>query len=351
MTSKRHFKKLDAIRGAACLYVLAHNTVYVLYGNGLLPQEAKIFFFAGSEAVMAFFMLSGFLIFYSFRRYSQQDFKTYLSRRFIRIYIPLLISFLVSMAIAQFNGHLQAAFSWRETIGNLILLQDFSQVKPGTWFNPFFGNLPLWSLSYEWWCYILFYPFYRYLPQKTSRLYVVLGFSMLCYLVYVWIPNTASLIGAHLIIWWCGGEVATIFDRDRRFSWNNLRPIFICLTTMTALSFSTVLAAEEIRFGHYPFLIFRHFFSASVACAVGLFWYRKKFAYFDLMFGKFAKLAPISYALYILQFPILFQWNLRPHIPQTWLIVAIKVVVLFALSYLIDVKLQPLVNKWTRSRL
>ena len=58
------FEKLDAIRGAAAMYVMACHWVLDSTTN---PYLRLMFKFA-QEAVIAFFLLSGFVIFISFKR-------------------------------------------------------------------------------------------------------------------------------------------------------------------------------------------------------------------------------------------------------------------------------------------
>ena len=80
-------QKLEAIRGFSALYVVFFH---------MLPQEiiflginVGFLFRFGSEAVIMFFILSGFVIKYSWEKSSNKSFKKYFLRRFLRIYIPL----------------------------------------------------------------------------------------------------------------------------------------------------------------------------------------------------------------------------------------------------------------------
>ena len=77
-------------------------------------------------------------------------------------------------------------------IENICMLQDLSTGKPSTWIEPFMGNTPLWSLSYEWWFYILFIPVYFYISKKNQFVVVALS-SSISLLIYLIIPNQVSL--------------------------------------------------------------------------------------------------------------------------------------------------------------
>jgi peptidoglycan/LPS O-acetylase OafA/YrhL len=340
-----HLKKLDSLRGLASLYVVLHNLVYGLYGLNLISEGWKLFFFAGQEAVMLFFILSGFVIYLSTHQ-KNLDFRSFFVRRFRRIYFPFVLSILLSILIFYFNGNLADKFSWKELLGNLLLLQDFGRVKPGNWFSPFLGNLPLWSLSYEWWFYMLFYPLYKFLP-KSKRLYIILAFSAASYLIYTAYPNHICLVGSYLIIWWCGVELATCFC-EGKFSFKQVQIITISLSLMMFLSLLPILQVQEIKFGVYPFLVFRHFSAALLMIWVGFFWYQHNFYCFDRLLGIFAKLAPISYAIYIFHFPILVQLNLTPIFNNFYLEYFLKSCLLFSLAYITEIKLQPVINRWLK---
>jgi peptidoglycan/LPS O-acetylase OafA/YrhL len=94
--------------------------------------------------------------------------------------------------------------------------------------------------------------------------------------------------------------------------------------------------------------MFRHFFFAFLVVLLGLLWYRHKLIYFNKTIAIFGIIAPISYGLYIFHFPILEQWNLTPYIPNLFIQYIIKFVTLFGLAYLVEIKLQPLVNQWIK---
>ncbi|NJN20097.1 MAG: succinyl transferase OpgC [Leptolyngbya sp. RL_3_1] len=64
--------RLEAIRGLAALYIVVSHVL----GN-------EYFFLRfGQEAVMIFFMMSGFVIEYSFQNSRYQNFKSYFKKRF-----------------------------------------------------------------------------------------------------------------------------------------------------------------------------------------------------------------------------------------------------------------------------
>lgn len=342
----KHLEKLDGIRGFAAIYVVLYHFVGQVK---ILPTFVeKALFSFGQEAVILFFLLSGFVIYISIARSSKTTFRSYFIKRFRRIYFPFFISIIVSLLVFYLNGNLAKAFSWQEFIGNLAMLQDFTGVKPGGWVRNFLDNYPLWSLSYEWWFYLLFFPCYFVFKDYKPRIYFVLAFSAICFIIYANFPNKAALTFAYFIIWWCGLEAADVYLRERRFTLNNMKPVIFSLLFMSILVALPILTAEKIQFGFYPFLIFRHFFASLIAVAIGLFWYKYKLLYFDNIFGIFTTIAPISYGLYVLHYPILIQLNLNSYISNQWLDYGIKFALIIGLAYLTEIKLQPLVNKWLK---
>ncbi|HBL13406.1 MAG TPA: acyltransferase [Cyanobacteria bacterium UBA11162] len=346
MAQKIYLKKLDAIRGFAASYiVITHWMPSLMFVPEIIH---KGFFSFGQEIVMLFFLLSGFGIYLSFYRNPDLGFKSYFIRRFRRIYFPFLLALLLSIVIVYLNGKVLNTFPWRELIGNLLMVQDISELKPGTWVEPFLGNLPLWALSYEWWFYLLFYPCYKFLFKNPNRIYFILLFSFVSYLTYLIIPNQASLIFSYFIVWWCGLEAAEVFIRQRRFTFTNMKSIMFCLVFMSTLAAIPVLAADQIRFGYYPFLIFRHFVAAFLAIFIGLLWYSKRLIYFDTILGIFTVVAPISYGIYLFHYPLLIRWELSSYLSNVWIVYSIKFALILGLAYLTEVKLQPLVNRWIK---
>src|SRR5207244_10713835 len=93
-SSKGKLYRLEAIRGLAAIYVL-FNYVFIK-GPVINGKDYSFLFHFGQEAVILFFLLSGFVIEYSFQKSTDKSFKLYFLKRFLRIYIPLLLIFVVN---------------------------------------------------------------------------------------------------------------------------------------------------------------------------------------------------------------------------------------------------------------
>ena len=157
MKPSKHFFWLDWMRFiAAFMVVVCHARGYNWVDFGNLPKSEQIFpirlFFAltraGLEWVVVFFVLSGFLVGGGVIRRTLDrtfDFSSFAIDRVSRIWVPLIPALILSLVIALVTGY---AVSIAELLGNIFALQ-------GIFFQNFAHNMPLWSLSYEVWFYII----------------------------------------------------------------------------------------------------------------------------------------------------------------------------------------------------
>jgi peptidoglycan/LPS O-acetylase OafA/YrhL len=187
------FAYFDWLRGLAALMVLLNHCQQFLFItqkheelNLLNPWLAGFYFLStlGRESVIVFFILSGFFISSSIlrlREKNQWSWPDYLLKRMSRLYIVLIPALLLTtlwdrLGVALFSstgiyqglnkhmypylGYPQQELGLQFLLGNAFFLQGIS--LPVFSFNhfptfPTFGsNEPLWSLSYEFWYYLLF---------------------------------------------------------------------------------------------------------------------------------------------------------------------------------------------------
>lgn len=180
---------LDAARGAAASVVLiGHLRIFFVKGMAAPPQsrasasvgatprnvdapvEKKVFGFA-HEAVMLFFVLSGFLVGGSVIRMLRQhqwSWKRYLVHRTVRLWMVLIPALILGYTLDRIGLHyflgqgtvydvgplaqgwdLLARLTPLTILGNLFFLQ-------GRYVSPLGTNNPLWSLGYEFWYYMAF---------------------------------------------------------------------------------------------------------------------------------------------------------------------------------------------------
>lgn len=166
-TIRDRFPSLDGLRGVAAFVVLAHHTAMILPGmaaayTGLAAPAAGSatwwFSFtplrlltAGSEAVIVFFVLSGFVLTLPVLRSPAFDWLSYYPRRLIRIGLPAVASVLFAFALLLLVPRVVGA-------GVSPWLASF-HIDPVTWrvlaaaLDPFSAdhriNGPLWSIYWE----------------------------------------------------------------------------------------------------------------------------------------------------------------------------------------------------------
>ena len=89
MDSSDKLWRLDALRGFAATYVVLHHIMpRDLSWGGI---DLSLAFRCGQEAVILFFLLSGFVINLSYQRSRDKRFLRFFARRFLRIYVPLVL--------------------------------------------------------------------------------------------------------------------------------------------------------------------------------------------------------------------------------------------------------------------
>lgn len=237
-------------------------------------------------------------------------------------------------------------FSIKDLLGNLLMLQDFETGKPGNIVNPFLGNTPLWSLSYEWVFYLLFPFVFPVIKGKSNRVHVIGFFSVINLLVYILFPNHIFIVFAYFLIWWTGLEIAEYFVGTGGLSKIKTIIIYylISILLLAIVSFTDYRHEHTVKPGIYPYLLLRHS-CFGLVCLIISVYFTKISKFIAALIKPFASIAPISYGIYILHYPILVQshFGFSPLIE-----LACKVPMVLALAYLVEMILQPRVNKILR---
>ena len=154
---------LDAARFLAAVSVLLYHTWTIFYPDSPIKWP-------GHEAVVIFFVLSGFVIAHATDRPSV-TWRVYLQHRAARIlpvaYAALLLS--VVMAFVVPPGGAMFELVWKPLVANLAFLAQSAHVNLGPVYNA-----PMWSLNYEVWYYIIF-GLWLYAPANRRLLFVALA--------------------------------------------------------------------------------------------------------------------------------------------------------------------------------
>jgi peptidoglycan/LPS O-acetylase OafA/YrhL len=318
---------LDLSRSLAASYVVLHH---LALARGWAEHGGPLFRL-GQEAVLLFFLLSGFVIFANERRRALSP-RGYYLRRLRRIYPALLAAMLVSTAVALDNGSFAHLFRWTDLAATLASLQDIRS-KPGVIADPYLAHYPLWSLSYEVAFYLVFplvLAAWRRAPQRTN---MIVGVSCCAsYLLFALWPNHFALVAAYFLVWWCGAMAADAYLRGG----SDLRAFLLPLAWLAALcavAAATVLAVGYSGPGNYPFLPLRHFAFALVTLVALSSPLGRRIARACLpLAAPAAACASISYGLYVLHYPLLAQWERARSLPG----LAGALVLLILCAWLVD---------------
>ena len=339
MKSQR-LDKLEAVRGFAAMYVVFFH---------LLPQKIYLFglnvgylFRFGSEAVIVFFVLSGFVINYTYSKSNDKSFKIYFSRRFVRVYIPLLFIFLLAYLIKCLSVNGVANPEWKILIGNLFMLQDVISQKPNVIVPSYMANGVLWSLSYEWWFYMLFF----FLATKfkgdnlNKAVYVFTIFAALSYLIYPFIVNRVIM---YFAIWWVGVIFSDLYIQNKAINFKSIKPITIVLFIIISIlsinmalnfSYTKVYSYPLVA---YPFIELRNFIFAIIVMFGAIIWKNLKWIGFDLLIGKFKYFAPFSYVIYISHHYLVIEASYLHFLNNVIIEHTLYILIMLTFSYLLEV--------------
>jgi len=296
------FQRLEAVRGFAAFYVcLTH--VFKLDGMALSSRIALSF---GQEAVMLFFILSGFVIRWATgKQDGGEGFGRYFVKRFIRIYSVwgCAITALCLITRAEM-GHFvpQPAGRW---LGNLLMLQDWRHGKPAVICDPLYGDTPLWSLHYEWWFYMLF-PLVNALAAARWKIHAVGGMAVANAILYAFLPNPVSRLFMYLSIWWIGVHAAECLKASGAVQLKDLRiPLgYVAMAAIPGLcvTYHWWRIGKRLGLGIHPVAEPRHLLGAVVLVCLAFGWRRLGWIGFSNTFGRFAFIAPISFSLYVIHY-------------------------------------------------
>jgi len=238
---KRYIMIAEAGRGFAALYVFVFHIIQ--YANlkaimsvGTLPYYLVMFFGNyGHEAVLFFFLLSGFSIHYTSIDRPLGTFSGVLRyyylriRRIYPIYILAIILTLVllylgySLFPSEYASEIHA-IDGKVVMYNLAFLADRYYIE-GIFAQALPTNGPLWSLSYEV-LYYLIYPLYWLINRRLGQKGAMISFALLSILCITYTrhfeANHFTNVLSLYVIWVMGANVAQLLrsaERSRRSCW------------------------------------------------------------------------------------------------------------------------------------
>jgi len=145
---------LTPLRGIAALGVaIFHFQVYLIR---FIDKDKSMFVDKLYLMVDLFFIMSGFLILHVYReqfveKISMASFKKFIVARFARVYPLHLITLLLLISLYFLQRYdLDSFYNLHAIASHIFLLHSFPLNNELTW------NVPSWSISAEWWAYMLF---------------------------------------------------------------------------------------------------------------------------------------------------------------------------------------------------
>lgn len=147
---------LDVVRFAAALTVLLTHLAYPRFSGGMLLPWRSF----GNDAVMVFFVLSGYVIAYT-AAHRDHDLGSYALNRCARLYSVALPAIVLTIVLDQLGRWwapvLYQGFKYQDSEPLMRVLRGLS-FSNEWWLASWrlFSNGPYWSLGYEAWYYVLF---------------------------------------------------------------------------------------------------------------------------------------------------------------------------------------------------
>lgn len=308
--SKVHYHWIDWLRFLAAFGVLTghlRGVIWTEWGGLEASSRSPVAFVAfglsrlGYEAVIVFFVISGFLV--GGRMVERVLAGTFNLRSFVvdrctRIYVPLVPALLFAGAVALICGE---RLSVRDFALNLLGLQGVAAPV-------FAGVSPLWSLSYEIWFYVL--------AGAAAAMHIRRGAgAQWAFLAMAMSLGIFTKLSAGLLFCWLLGAVAYPLSRESRTKRRWLLLIAV-LATLLGVLFCQ-MTADSVSWQRFDLpawlpalpvssLILAVGISILVACLAPM---RPSIPLLSKVDWLGTRLASFSYTLYLTHYPVLLLWG------------------------------------------
>ena len=192
MTASKYLNNLTPMRGIAALLTVIYH-VDLMIGNGgdmLVKQSQSMVLSRMYLMVDFFFILSGFIMFYVYGKMfasnvNKASFKKFTVARFARVYPLHFFTFCYCIVLFFISGRigipknpvLQIENSSFSMLTNTLLLHSMN------FHNWFSWNHASWSISVEWWAYMLFPFLVAPISNMHSSKKIII--AMLCFIGYL----------------------------------------------------------------------------------------------------------------------------------------------------------------------
>jgi peptidoglycan/LPS O-acetylase OafA/YrhL len=300
VTNSERFESLDAWRGVCALLIALYHYVYSL------PSGLRDIGFVHNSYLFVdfFFVLSGFVIFHTYRQRIDSDLAalTFVIRRFGRVWpahmaaLVGLVIILLIVAMLPHPNHLNVNFNDGEYSGRAFLLQVFLLNAMGltgatTW------NGPAWSIGAEFYTYLLFACVV--LLWRRWLIIVSLALSLLALAVIMWrapvYMNSTWDYGFLRCVagFFAGGVAYNVHER--------CRVVPLKFATVVEIVSLAVVVLLVVSAGENPNAVSARSLAAPVvfAAAILIFARERGFISLVLKLAPFRQVARYSYSIYI----------------------------------------------------
>lgn len=239
-----NLKALDALRGVLAVCVLFGHARWLLWAGhaewfASSPQWweyplafASAAFRYGYEAVMVFFVLSGFFIHLPIARdisgggSGVLDIRDFARRRFLRLVPPYALALIITLIVDTLGRSIYPALYEARTgdplLDSNVAVMNYTTesvlpallLLPGSLGSHYGTNGPLWSLAFEV-LYYLAYPIWLWLRMR-SAVAAYMGVPVACLLLKMFLPQS---FGASVLslwpLWIAGAGLCELLCRGR----------------------------------------------------------------------------------------------------------------------------------------
>lgn len=219
MLNKNHINSLTSTRFFAAMFVLAmHFSDYFIFPEFIQPLIRM-----GGIGVTYFFILSGFVLYYSYGKkfeqgFSKLDLKNFFIARFFRIYPAYLLALLLVTVVHFFARDIFGLKSilspdlFTSWLINLFALQSLT----ASTLAHMYWNAPSWSISTEFAFYLIFPFFLRYFSSRFNSIFLMIVGVVLFILTWS-LLRTLVVFGG--FAGWFDKLVWIDYVSDRHFLW------------------------------------------------------------------------------------------------------------------------------------
>jgi peptidoglycan/LPS O-acetylase OafA/YrhL len=293
---------LDLLRLSAALAVFISHVSWRQLSGGFLWQLR----FIGHDAVMAFFVLSGFVIQYAVTT-KENTLREYEISRLARLYSVVLPALILTFIFDRVGmAHHPASYAFSAETEPLFRIVAGATFLSQSWWNiAVLSDIPFWSLPYEFWYYQIFAAVFFFRGRKRTLLVI-----FFCFIagpaILIYLPLWLAGVGAYK-----AGELAKL-NRGAGFA--------IFASTLTAQGIILIAEARGLIPRHdRPYLppgfspidyLEGFLVAANIFAAMSI----------RLPLSRVAKpvaaAAGVTFALYLLHLPIFHL--LAAFMPQNW---------------------------------